>query len=434
MLLLSVLSPPWAWLRCARGEPLLEVMYLKYDQQPIDTVPTFNPMISEYKATLDWKMKYFAVEARTVGDAVIDNIHLCPQAADCLKQDEHVVRMDFSSNILVQPGGKVLFMFDILEQGVVRSYTVIVNRLEGTETYVRHIIMQGATLVPAFRSTSSSYRCMLDVTMEFARLELHLADGSQTVYASAEQPVLLSDQDTITMLRNTHPGGTRAPPTRLRRLREEAFGEFQFPNKYADFPIPLGSKRMINFEVVSADAGHRGYYQLELARRSCGPAAPIFDAIARVCVRFCDTGFWADYASWRCKRCPDHCQGCVSPHHCLRCSRPDKKFDYVLNNATGECHAVARNLWERHRQYLFAAAAASACFSIFICGLVAFYCAGGFSSSSRNPRLPLQSSFSSHRLVQANMKRDRGALSALEASRGQYAGYSKVGDVDADDD
>jgi len=358
--------------RCVWAEPLLQVMYLKYANQPIDTTPVFNPMISMYKATLDWKMKFFAVEAKPMAPAIIDNIRLCRHDADCQKEDQRVVPMDFSKKIQVEPGGKVLYMFDVLLQGIVKSYTLIVNRLEGSETTIRHVILQGVTIKPAFHRNTYSYRALMGVTMEMVQMELHLSDSGQTVFAQADYPMPLSDHANITELQNSHPGNTRSPPQRLRRMREEAFGEFQYPNKYLDFPVPLESSRTVHFKIMSADGGHKGFYQLEVARGKCPTSEPLFDVEASKCVKFCNVGFYADFEAFRCKRCQESCVNCLTLKRCVQCSKPNRRLYYVLDNVTLTCLTRQRALWVQHPQHVIALAIAATSILVFCCGLCAF--------------------------------------------------------------
>eukprot|EP00440_Ansanella_granifera_P071037 gb/GFBE01077094.1/.p1 GENE.gb/GFBE01077094.1/~~gb/GFBE01077094.1/.p1 ORF type:complete len:435 (+),score=73.94 gb/GFBE01077094.1/:1-1305(+) len=365
---------------CAQGqtwaadspEPLLDVMYLKYKREPIDTTPVFNRMVVQYQATLDWKMKFFSVQATPMGDAIIENIHLCPIQADCLKQDQTVVTMDFSRNILVEPGSTILYKFDVLLQGQVRSYSIMVHRLKGNETDIRHMILEGSTLYPNFKSNVHEYRSFLDVGTESALLELHVQDAGQTILASADAPVPLTINDNITHLDNTHPGELRSPP--LRRLREEAYGEFQYPNKYIEFPVPMGTKRTVSLKVISSDGGHFGYYSLELARDTCSSGEPLFDVVSGQCVRFCNTGYWADYKAGRCKRCSGDCVSCLSPQRCVSCPLPDAGRQYVLDNVTGTCIARETSFWERNPERAAATLMAVGGFSIFLCGLCAFRC------------------------------------------------------------
>lgn len=393
LVLLSVFATP------ALASPLLEVLYLKHRMQPIDTTPTFNPMISEYKATLDWKMKFFAIEAKPRPPGIIDNIHLCQQNADCKLQDQRVVTMDFSKRILVSPGEVVLFMFDVLHQGVVKSYTIIVNRLEGTETGVRRIYIDGATLYPVFQASVSSYSTFVDVSTDIIRTEIHLLDGGQTVFATAEDPVRLDWGSNLTRLKNPRPAQTQAPPARLRRLTderwldwdsnltrsapparlrrltEELYGEFQYPKKYAGFPVPLMASRRINFKVISADGGHFGYYSILAGRKGCGKDRPLFDVALGRCVRFCNMGFYADYDAHRCKKCQDACVNCDSRHNCLQCQEDDRMHRYVLDNGTGNsgtCSAMSRPFWEVHPQEVLILSAGAACLVVFACGMLGF--------------------------------------------------------------
>eukprot|EP00931_Biecheleriopsis_adriatica_P070428 TRINITY_DN44198_c0_g1_i1.p1 TRINITY_DN44198_c0_g1~~TRINITY_DN44198_c0_g1_i1.p1 ORF type:complete len:474 (+),score=95.63 TRINITY_DN44198_c0_g1_i1:55-1476(+) len=414
----------------AAPEPLLDVMYLKYKQQPIDTTPVFNSMVVQYQATLDWKMKFFSVQASPLGDAFIENIHLCPVEADCLKQDQTVVTMDFSRNILVEPGSTILYKFDVLLQGQVRSYSIMVHRLNGTETAIRHMIVQGSSMYPDFTSNGFNYRCFLDVGMEMALLELHLQDAGQTILAQADAPSPIGPNDNITTLVNVHPGHLRSPP--LRRLREEAYGEFQYPNKYLQFPVPMGEKRMLNLKVVSADGGHFGFYSLELGRDTCSKGAPLFDVVSGKCVRFCNTGYWPDYQANRCKRCPDLCDSCLSGHRCVACPSPSSARVYELDNVTGTCVARDRSIWERNPERAASIALAAGGLAIFACGLAAFH------------MTPAKKA----RKKAADGKRPRATGSAEEDSRWKgiprasyntgsgkpsTAGYMKVASEDHDD-
>jgi hypothetical protein len=353
-----------------RGEPLLEVMYLKYLNEPIDTTPVFNPMVPMYVATLDWKMKFFAVEAKPVAPAIIDNIHLCRDNADCLKEDQRVVPMDFSKKIPVEPGNMVKYMFDVLLQGVVKSYTLDVKRLEGSETTVRNIFALGVTLSPAFDENMREYSILMDVTMEMVRFEIHLLDSGQTVFAEADYPSPLDDHDSITELKNEHPGNFRSPP--MRRMREEAFGEFQYPNKYLDFPVPLEHTRVIHIKVMSADAGHNGIYTLKIARGRCPTSEPLFDGEISKCVKFCNVGFYADFGAGRCKRCQESCVNCLSLRECVQCKKPDRTFYYVKQNATGECLRMERALWVQHPEQVVAIIVAFLALCVFCCGMCAF--------------------------------------------------------------
>ena len=162
----------------------------------------------------------------------------------------------------------------------------------------------------------------------------------QTVLAEAEAPVKLTANDNVTRLDNTHPQKLRSPP--LRRLREEAYGEFQYPNKYLEFPVPMGTKRKLRFKVISSDGGHFGYYQLNLARQECSTEMPLFDVRAGHCVRFCNLGYWADFHQSRCKRCPELCVSCVSRQRCLSCHHPTLEMQYVLDTVSGQCTAKVR--------------------------------------------------------------------------------------------
>jgi hypothetical protein len=356
------------------AEPLLQVMYLKYNSAPIDTKPVFNPMIAKYEATLDWKMEAFAVEAQPMTPAIIDNIHLCRVNADCQKEEQRVVPMDFSKKIRVEVGNRVLYKFDVLLQGVVKSYTLIVNRLEGSETTLRHLFLQGVTLDPEFKPEEYRYRALMEVTMELVQMEVLVADSGQTVFGEADYPVTLDPHSNITELQNGRPGNTRSPPQRLRRMRGQAFGEFQYPNKYLNFPVPLETSRLIHFQVISADGGHKGEYQLEVARGKCPTSEPLFDVDASKCVKFCNKGFYAEFqeSGSRCKRCHESCVNCLDLNTCVQCNKPTRRFYYVLDNATHSCRAVERAIWVQHPQHVIALAIAAVSVLVFSCGLCAF--------------------------------------------------------------
>lgn len=366
--------PIWAfllslgpWLAEAE-EPELDVMYLRYKQQPIDTSPVFNRKYVEYNATMDYKMGFFAVQASPLGAAVITNIFLCPDA-DCHRETPRAIA-DFSRKVSLEPGERTLYKFDVELLGRARTYSITITRLTGKETDLRHLVVQGSTLYPPFQPQIRSYRCFLDVQRDVGLLELHLQDQGQTVLAEAEAPVPLASDDNITSLDNTHPQQLRSPPIRL--LREEAYGEFQYPNKYLEFPVPMGTKRKLRFKVVSSDGGHFGYYQLDLARQECSTEMPLFDVRSGRCVRFCNLGYWADFAQSRCKRCPDLCVSCVSGQKCLSCRRPTIEMDYLLDPETGRCTAKLRPFWQKNAEQAISIALGTAALLLFLCGLLAF--------------------------------------------------------------
>lgn len=363
---------------------MVEVMFLRCGHMPIDTTPPFNPMVSMYTATLDWKMRDFSVQAQPVAPGIIDNIHLCHQEADCQKQDQRMVAMDFSNPIAVDPGAKVLYMFDVLLAGTVRSYTLIVERLQGSETTIRHIILAGGTIDPDFREDTTTYRAMLGVGMEVMRLELHLADAGQTVFATADEPMQIGLTDNITELRNDYPGNTRSPPTRLRRLREESYGEFQYPNKYFNFPVPLASSRLLNLQVMSADGGHRGWYQLQVARFGCTKGEPLFDAVLGRCVRFCAGGFWADLDAKRCKLCPSSCLSCLSPNRCIRCPLSNSEWEFPFDNKTNSCDKRRQPFWKQHHDFLVSMSLLGGCLLVFCCGVGLMRCTASRGKAGRS--------------------------------------------------
>mmetsp|Transcript_19639 Transcript_19639/g.40634 ORF Transcript_19639/g.40634 Transcript_19639/m.40634 type:complete len:426 (-) Transcript_19639:85-1362(-) len=351
------------------SEPELDVMYLKYKEQPIDTTPVFNPNDVMYNATLDYKMHFFAVQATPLGEAIITNIYLCPNL-DCLHYQTPRAIIDFSEKVVLDRGEKTLYKFDVELHGRSRTYTINVNRLHGTETNLRHLIVAGHTVHPKFSPNHHGmYRCFLDVSTELAMLELHLQDQGQTVVAEAEPPV---PDDNVTGLDkwrdNSKPEPLRSTP--IRRLREEAYGEFQYPNKYLQFPVPMGMKRKIRLMVLSSDGNHRGYYSMDLARQGCVEGLPLFDVRTRSCVRFCDVGYWPDYQAHRCKRCPDLCVSCVSAQKCVLCPKPTTEEQYKLNSE-GRCVPHTRPFWQ-HSERALSMALATIATLIFCCGLLAF--------------------------------------------------------------
>jgi len=236
------------------------------------------------------------------------------------------------------------------------------------------------------------------MNLEFARLELHLLDAGQTVFASAEAAVRLGKRSNFTSLKNPQPGVFAASPLRRlgtsgtyvdkdlfsegsagpRRLGGslEVVGEFQYPNRYFDFPVPLASRRQINLKVVSADGAHFGFYTLEIARENCPSTAPFFDAAALRCVHFCNTGFFADFKQNRCKSCDPTCFTCTSPYQCTRCPTLTKKYRFILDNSTGKCLSKSRSLMDQHPETTIALVFSVISLTIFLCGLCAFQFSG----------------------------------------------------------
>lgn len=112
----------------------------------------------------------------------------------------------------------------------------------------------------------------------------------------------------------------------------------------------MGTNRKLRFKVVSSDGGHFGFYQLDLTRQECNTEMPFFDVCSGRCVRFCNLGYWADFAQSRCKRCPDLCVSCVSGQKCLSCRHPTVEVDYLLDPETGRCTAKLRPFWQKKSQ------------------------------------------------------------------------------------
>eukprot|EP00438_Fugacium_kawagutii_P034062 Skav232737 [mRNA] locus=scaffold1843:177728:178246:- [translate_table: standard] len=134
----------------------------------------------------------------------------------------------------------------------------------------------------------------------------------------------------------------------------------------------MGTKRKVRFKVVSADGGHFGYYQLDLARQECSTEMPLFDVRAGRCVRFCNLGYWADFPQSRCKRCPELCVSCVSSQKCLSCHRATNDMQYVLDPLTGQCLAKLRPFWQKNAEQAISIGLATCALLLFLCGLLAF--------------------------------------------------------------
>ncbi|CAK9106268.1 unnamed protein product [Durusdinium trenchii] len=343
--------------------PELDVMYLRYKQQSIDTSPVFQRQHVDYHATLDFKMDFFAVEATPLGKAIITNVFLCPDA-DCAHETPRAIA-DFSRRVSLEPGEQTLYKFDVELHGKAQTYSITIRRLTGEETQLRRLIVQGSALVPSFKPSIRHYRCQLEVTLEYGLLEAHLEDSGQTILAEAEVPILVKNFSDAKWEKEELLG------VPMRRLGEEPYGEFQYPKKYLEFPVPMGSQRKIRFKVISADGGHFGYYQLDLARQTCGTELPLFDVRQSRCVRFCNLGYWADFQQRRCKRCPDLCVSCISSEECLSCRHPTIDMLYTLDS-TGQCVASVRPFWQKNAEQAVSIALSASALLIFLCGLVSF--------------------------------------------------------------
>lgn len=400
-------------------------MYIKYANEPVDTEPSFSSDVVKYEATMDWKMKFFSVQAQPVPPAVIENIVLCRQDADCTKEEQSIVVIDFSRSINMMPGSKVRFRFDVIRHGEVKTFTIVIRRLQGSETNLRTLIGRGLTLwpvgksdeagSPGFKPNVTLYQCLMDVTLEIVMLELHLQDSGQTVVASASPSVLLEKNNHFTLLKNSNPGHFKAPPLRRltlgdgfgggdsssaaaaevaasveagdgaaantevgdarerrRLMNSGVVGEFQYPNRYVNFPVPLTSQREIYLKVISADGGHHLFYSLKVARSSCPPSSPLFDVGAAQCVRFCNSGFFGDTEAKRCKRCQDSCFSCLASHRCTTCPKATRELAFELDNVTGTCEPRQRSMLQEHPQKTLALLFTGVSVFIFLCGLCGF--------------------------------------------------------------
>eukprot|EP00445_Apocalathium_hangoei_P079935 CAMPEP_0204179470 /NCGR_PEP_ID=MMETSP0361-20130328/50179_1 /ASSEMBLY_ACC=CAM_ASM_000343 /TAXON_ID=268821 /ORGANISM="Scrippsiella Hangoei, Strain SHTV-5" /LENGTH=654 /DNA_ID=CAMNT_0051138733 /DNA_START=10 /DNA_END=1970 /DNA_ORIENTATION=- len=119
-------------------------------------------------------------------------------------------------------------------------------------------------------------------------------------------------------------------------------GESQNAVLERNFLFEVGQKRLvvINVRAANGDAKHNRTYQFEVKREPCPVHQPFFAPDVDACAVTCNPGYFANGASFRCERCPMHCEQCTDWDRCLQCEPSHIKTFHIIRMNEGRCHLV----------------------------------------------------------------------------------------------
>merc|ERR1719421_692027 len=305
----------------ATGECFLESLSLRFNNKPIDLTPPFNPRVGgPYIATLDWAMNSFSVDVRSKLGCDVDK---APNQAIPVAIGSTEQRTVFAKSN---------------QSGKVQAYILKVTRLLGSETELRNLFIDGATLSPPFDKTIRTYNAVLDAGRDVAKVNYIQRDNGQRVQASA------SDQTNGSSWATGASGG--AAPLRLLGRS----GELQYNLHYKEFIVDVGFMRKITLVIESADPTQANIdrYEIQLNRTGCSVAKPFFDPTAKACVISCPTAYYRNERINRCSKCNTNCVVCSGLLTCDMCRSDSINNIYVLRQ-DGSCQAVPNKIFETYR-------------------------------------------------------------------------------------
>lgn len=309
---------------CAqRGQCRLTSLCLRSGNQPIDLKPCFAPDIYHYDATLDFAMDSVSADVVPAPGSVTDGvpIHAIP----------------------VQRGGVHQLIIYAKSPGCHQAYTVKVKRLNGSETEVSTLRIDGAILQPDFWHTVREYTAQLPLDQELVRIMYVLQDNGQKVRCRS-MPQLVGG--------NSRSNNASQHETRVKVPKDIsvashhhrsllAFGETQRPTRYQAFPIDVGCQRTVVLTVESADplGPDTGVYTVDVTRAACSLAKPLYDTESQTCVINCPARHYPNLLASRCSECNTNCAVCRSLAECDLCREDGLHRSYRMQ-PDGSCIEV----------------------------------------------------------------------------------------------
>jgi len=362
----------------------LRSVTLRFGNQPVDVVPAFAPETSKYVATLDFAMDAFSVDAVASSGCAVDNL---PNQA-----------------IPVDPGRRSYLTISAKDPKTNRreKYFFEVSRLQGSETEVQSLHIDGAELEPPFDPMVRSYTAKLPVDHDFLSVRYILRDARQSVRCVADPQEVPGRQGQVPQ--STTP--TTAPfsvqhaegpsPSRNLRRRPGAQGkntssssfssssssssstrgreqsekrrlqEAQYIERSQSFLLDVAALRQVTLSVQSADPTQArvGTYMVSVHRTSCTLARPFYDAVSQRCVINCPAAFYPNVASHRCSECNTNCAVCSSLFQCQLCKEDTVENSYIIQ-PDGSCLRVPDTIWDTYRWWCVG----FACFLALLCCL-----------------------------------------------------------------
>eukprot|EP00927_Polykrikos_kofoidii_P066763 TRINITY_DN62328_c0_g1_i1.p1 TRINITY_DN62328_c0_g1~~TRINITY_DN62328_c0_g1_i1.p1 ORF type:complete len:455 (+),score=59.47 TRINITY_DN62328_c0_g1_i1:307-1671(+) len=382
----------------------IQDMSLRYGSMPIDVEPSFRPYIFSYVATLAFSMDSFSVSARPDTGCDVDGTPPEP--------------------VHVQIGGTAKLRLYARDQETQerQPYDVTLNRLLGSETDLQLLRVEKGAISPVFDPAVRSYTVRLDISSDEARIVYKLRDNEQRIRSATTRegptdassaarllqaleaegvPRLVEDETSSRDLVISDGAAEAGPP---RRLGSEATtGEVQFREDHALFMLDVGFSRVITLTVQCADAtqANIGTYEIAVSRPRCKPEKPYFDPMKRMCVNYCQSGFYKNSEALRCSRCNTYCLVCRSLVACQMCRPNTADFEYVVQS-DGSCRRYENHIFKKYRWW-------SIGWGAFLVFLVLLGCAGlcqacciGSGSKPKHQKLRTYDSDSEEELTTTN--------------------------------
>eukprot|EP00927_Polykrikos_kofoidii_P055817 TRINITY_DN50011_c0_g1_i1.p1 TRINITY_DN50011_c0_g1~~TRINITY_DN50011_c0_g1_i1.p1 ORF type:complete len:458 (-),score=33.13 TRINITY_DN50011_c0_g1_i1:53-1426(-) len=344
--------------------PTLKFFALRSGDRPVDTVPHFTPMHFVYKATLDFSSESYAVDAVAETGCKIDVAH----SLQATKTVATGAISEASVSVVRQAAvGEVAPAGD-------STYTISVNRLDGSEVTIRSLATPGATLSPMFEPSVAEYVVRLPEASDILSLLIVPLDRGQMIGTSIGTSIdgvaskgvePRPDGNTSTVSPSYAPGVNpnllpRIPLVKKdysehkRRLDEHGgydteggvppplAGETQYNVIRRWFPIDMGSSRVVTLVVrpANGDTSRYGKYTLTALRDRCPSNVPLFAPEMGKCVMTCNEGFFHAQRESRCKGCRELCLACSDWDQCYRCVPSEWRLLRFIYRDNGVCHVL----------------------------------------------------------------------------------------------
>lgn len=160
-----------------------------------------------------------------------------------------------------------------------QSYEIKVKRLRGSETEVRNLRIDGATLNPAFDPKVRKYTAALALGSELATLLYVVRDNGQQLSceASAQQAASSDGSDESGGIQRRLDGLLGGPTNACSIGGTCGTGEVQYREHHQSFLIDVGMTRRLTLTVQSSDPEQRkrGSYVVVVTRQGCTIPKPL---------------------------------------------------------------------------------------------------------------------------------------------------------------
>jgi len=380
------------------GVPRLQYLSIRSGDRPIDLSPPFSPGHFVYKATLDFFLGTFAVDAGGANGMEILAIEALQTGFNILPGDSHQVMVGVQS----------------IKNKAKMQYTVVVTRLSGLDVKIKALTIPGVALSPAFNPSRTDYFVRVPAEQDHLNVQFVPWDSGQAFTVAAAnvflqapptlpprtttpaQPTgnsgrLLQQIPTVSIDSGNHelPAPANDNERLLSNTSRRVFGagrqltaasnlagEMQFSVMERRFPIEVGSSRLLTILVrpANGDPSLSRTYSIKSIRASCPSHRPYYAPDLHACAMTCNEGYFpAALPTSRCEVCSEHCLKCSAWDVCQICEPSVWRLLYFVRPVAGYCQVV-QVPWQ---PILLGLAGCLVCTSIFCCLCCCENCFGG---------------------------------------------------------